>query len=160
MGTHNAITRPGDQSPAYDSKPGRGGNEWLSKLDSYECRVVLAAESVGRIGWASASGQIILPVTYIYVDSIIGFRTAPYGALSELIRVTPVAFEVDSLDCRHNEGVSVLVQGLTHAAQQPDGSPPEWSESVVPWAGGRRHLAIEVSIQKITGRRIRRYPTG
>lgn len=121
---------------------------------------MLGAETVGRVGWASASGQIILPVTYVYIDSIIGFRTSPYGALSELIRMTPVAFEVDSLDRDHNEGVSVLVQGTTHVAQQSDWSPPEWSDIVVPWAGGHRPLSIEISIKKITGRRIRRHPTG
>lgn len=122
--------------------------------------MVLAAETIGRVAWASTSGQIILPVTYVYTDSIIGFRTIPYGALSELIQVTPVAFEVDSLDRSHREGVSVLVRGLTHIAQQPDWSPPDWAETVIPWAGGQRHLSIEIRIKIITGRRIRRLATG
>ncbi|MBO0813253.1 MAG: pyridoxamine 5'-phosphate oxidase family protein, partial [Microlunatus sp.] len=121
------------------------------------CRRLLASESVGRISWASSSGQLILPVTYVYLDQIIGFRTTPDGTLAELARPTQVAFEVDSLDSRRNEAVSVVVQGVTRAAER-DGRTPEWTEDVVPWGGGRRPLAIEIEITKITGRRIQRGP--
>lgn len=119
---------------------------------------MLAAGTVGRIGWAAGSGQLILPVTYVYRDPIIGFRTHPNGRLSELVRPTPVAFEVDSLDQLHNEGVSVLIQGVTRAAQPPESAAEDWSTLVVPWAGGHRDLAIEISITKITGRRVQRNP--
>lgn len=120
--------------------------------------MLLAAESVGRIGWASGSGPIILPITYVYVNSIIGFRTSPDSALAELVRTTPVAFEVDTLDSLHSEGSSVLVRGVTGPAQQPDGSRPAWQDLVVPWVGGQRELAIEIRVSQITGRRIRRHP--
>lgn len=136
----------------------RRNRTFLSQLAVHECRALLAAESVGRIGWASSSGQIILPITYVFVDSIIGFRTAPDGPLSELVRPTPVAFEVDSLDCVRSEGSSVLVRGVTRAAEQPDGSQPAWADLVVPWGGGQRPLAIEIGITKITGRTIERHP--
>lgn len=134
----------------------RQRNTYLTQLDLHECRALLSAESVGRIGWTSGSGPIILPVTYVYVDPIIGFRTSPYGRLSELVHPTPVAFEVDKLDPDRNEGISVLVQGVTRMAQDPDRDGPEWSDLVVPWAGGQRHLEIEIRIQKITGRRVSR----
>jgi hypothetical protein len=114
-------------------------------------------ESVGRIAWATGSGQIILPVAYVYADPIIGFRTSEQSRLAELVRPTQVAFEVDHLDQIRCEGDSVLVQGVTRAAQV-NGDQPEWAEQVVPWAGGWRPLAIEISITKITGRRIRRHP--
>lgn len=121
---------------------------------------MLAAGSIGRVGWTAGSGQLILPVTYIYRDPIIGFRTHPNGRLAELVRPTPVAFEVDSLDHLHNEGASVLIQGVTRPVQQSDGDDAAWPQLVVPWPGGHRDLAIEISITKITGRRVHHYPGG
>ncbi|GAB3915485.1 hypothetical protein GCM10011575_38920 [Microlunatus endophyticus] len=116
---------------------------------------MLASESVGRIAWSAGSGQIIRPITYVYADPVIGFRTAPDGRLAELVRPTAVAFEVDRLDDLHNEAVSVIVQGVTSGANRESGR-PGWVDQVVPWAGGARELAIEVHITKITGRRIHR----
>lgn len=136
----------------------RENKPYLTKLDLHECRLLLAAQSVGRIGWASGSGQLILPITYVYSDAIIGFRTSSDSPLAELVRPTLVAFEVDSLDAMHNEGSSVVVQGITRAAPQPDGNPSQWSDLVVPWAGGRREVVIEIRISKITGRRVTRHP--
>jgi len=138
----------------------RQRGDYVSKLDAHECRAVLAAGTIGRIGWAAGSGQLILPVTYGYRDPIIGFRTHPNGRLSELVRPTPVAFEVDILDQLHNEGVSVLIQGVTRSAQEPGPHDQDWTELVVPWAGGQRELAIEISISRISGRRIHRDPAG
>jgi len=128
----------------------------LSKLDLHDCRALLASESVGRIAWSAGSGQIIRPVTYVYADPVIGFRTAPNGRLAELVRPTAVAFEVDRLDDLHNEAVSVIVQGVSSRANPESGQAPGWVDQVVPWAGGVRELAIEVHITKITGRRIHR----
>ncbi|QGN35001.1 pyridoxamine 5'-phosphate oxidase family protein [Microlunatus sp. Gsoil 973] len=128
-----------------------------STLDRHDCRALLASESVGRIGWAAGSGQIILPIAYVYAGAIIGFRTSENSRLAELCRPTRVAFEVDCLDQVRSEGDSVLVQGITRAAQD-GGHQPDWADLVVPWDGGRRQLAIEINITRITGRRIRRHP--
>jgi uncharacterized protein len=162
MATHVADNEPGGRTtPPGATAPRRSGAAF-AELDVHECRALLASESVGRIGWASASGQLILPVTYVYVEEIIGFRTSPYSALAELIRPTQVAFEVESLDFEHHQGASVVIQGLTRVARQPDWSwgHPEWFDTVVPWAAGQRQLSIEISVTKITGRRIRRNFTG
>ena len=62
------------------------------------CRATSALLSVergiiGRVGWNTVDGPQILPVTYAFRDGSIVFRTAPYGALSELRTVRQVAFD-------------------------------------------------------------------
>ncbi|QDP96871.1 pyridoxamine 5'-phosphate oxidase family protein [Microlunatus elymi] len=150
FGASQQSTRPATQPP--DRKDG----PLLAELDHHECVVVLTEQTVGRIGWKSPDGQLILPVNFAFLGTEIGFRTSPYGPLAELVRPTPVAFEVDHLDERHLVAESVLIQGVSHAASNPDWVSPDWSVSVVPWAGGQRRLSIEITIHKITGRRITR----
>lgn len=125
------------------------------ELDPDQCRAVLSAGSIGRVGWTSARGQLILPVTYAFLGGSIGFRTSPYATLSELVRPTEVAFEVDRLDHEHGAGESVLVQGTAQAADTADWAPPAWAGEVMPWAGGNRKLLIEITIRTISGRAIR-----
>src|SRR6476659_9607992 len=95
------------------------------------CQELLESQSVGRIAWQAADGPQILPVTYAWHQGMIIFRTSPYGVLSELIRPTAVAFEVDELD--------QLVRMWTVG-------------SVVPWAAGVRNVFIQVTPHKVTGR--------
>ena len=62
------------------------------------CQELLESQSIGRIAWQAADGPQILPVTYACHEGTIIFRTSPYGVLSELVRPTDVALEIDELD--------------------------------------------------------------
>ena len=75
------------------------------------CEELLQSQSVGRIAWQAADGPQILPVTYAWHEGTIIFRTSPYGVLSELVRPTDVAMEIDELDQHSRRGWSVVVQG-------------------------------------------------
>jgi uncharacterized protein len=75
------------------------------------CQELLESQSVGRLAWQAADGPQILPVTYAWHEGTIIFRTSPYGVLSELIRPTEVALEIDDLDQKTRQGWSVVVQG-------------------------------------------------
>ena len=46
------------------------------------CQELLQSQSVGRVAWQAADGPQILPVTYVWHDGTIIFRTSPYGVLS------------------------------------------------------------------------------
>lgn len=117
------------------------------------CQELLESQSVGRIAWQAADGPQILPVTYAWHQGMIIFRTSPYGVLSELIRPTAVAFEVDDLDQVNRQGWSVVVQGRAQGVAEPDQLVRMWAVgSVVPWAAGVRNLFIQITPHKVTGR--------
>ena len=75
------------------------------------CQELLESQSIGRVAWQAADGPQILPVTYAYHGGTIIFRTSPYGVLSELVRPTDVALEIDELDQQSRQVWSVVVQG-------------------------------------------------
>ena len=59
-------------------------------------------------------------MTYAYHDGTIIFRTSPYGVLSELVRPTDVALEIDELDQESRQVWSVVVQGRAQGIAEPD----------------------------------------
>jgi nitroimidazol reductase NimA-like FMN-containing flavoprotein (pyridoxamine 5'-phosphate oxidase superfamily) len=117
------------------------------------CQELLESQSVGRVAWQAADGPQILPVTYAWHQGMIIFRTSPYGVLSELIRPTAVAFEIDELDQVNRRGWSVVVQGRAQGVAEPDQLVQMWTVgSVVPWAAGVRNVFIQITPHKVTGR--------
>lgn len=113
------------------------------------CQELLESQSIGRVAWQAADGPQILPVTYAYHDGTIIFRTSPYGVLSELVRPTDVALEIDELDQESRQVWNVVVQGIA----EPDQLVRMWAVGgVVPWASGVRNVFIQIIPHRITGR--------
>lgn len=91
-----------------------------------------------------------LPVAYgVHHDGRIGFLTGETGLLSELMRPTEVAFQVDDLDGETLTGWSVLVNGT---AQEWQGEFPQGL--CRPWAPGTRTLAVELNPHRLSGRSV------
>lgn len=135
-------------------------SERFSGLPIPQCLELLAAGSIGRVGWNAAVGPQILPVSYAFVDRRIVFRTTPDGPLAELRQAQQVAFEIDAFDPAIRTGWSVLVRGRSAAATEPDDLVHLWGEAdPVPWAPGDRSLFITITIEVITGRLLNR-PVG
>ena len=121
-----------------------------------ECEAKLRDQTTGRVAWNAPDGPQILPVTYGMFGGDIVFRTSPYGVLSQLIRPTPVAFEIDDIDQAHGAGWSVLVRGRAGAIVAPYELVSLWSQpGIVPRAPGTRNLWIGISVTPISGRRVR-----
>ena len=117
------------------------------------CQELLESQSIGRVAWQAADGPQILPVTYAWYDGTIIFRTSPYGVLSELVRPTDVALEIDELDQESRQGWSVVVQGRAQGVAEPDQLVRMWTVGgVVPWASGIRNVFIQIIPRRITGR--------
>ena len=121
----------------------------LTTLDEAECRLLLATRSFGRVGWNSASGVQILPVSYGLVDDLIVFRTAPGSSLAQLVRPVEGSFQVDDLDTETSTGWSVLVHGLSGA---PVASLP--ADMPAPWPPGDRPIVIGIAADHYAGRSI------
>ena len=73
--------------------------------------------------------------------------------LSELIRPTDVAMEIDELDQESRQGWSVVVQGRAQGVAEPDQLVRMWTVGgVVPWASGVRNVFIQIIPRRISGR--------
>jgi nitroimidazol reductase NimA-like FMN-containing flavoprotein (pyridoxamine 5'-phosphate oxidase superfamily) len=132
-----------------------GENGIFSAIGPEQCAELLTERSIGRVAWQSADGQQILPVTYVWFEGTVIFRTSPYGVLSELIRPTDVAFEVDDLDQNHHRGWSVVVHGRAEAVADSGDLARMWAVGgVVPWASGTRNLFIRIKPDRLSGRRV------
>jgi nitroimidazol reductase NimA-like FMN-containing flavoprotein (pyridoxamine 5'-phosphate oxidase superfamily) len=117
---------------------------------------MLSAQTTGRVAWNAPDGPQILPVTYgMYTGNIV-FRTSPYGVLAQLAHPTLVAFEIDDIDQTHGAGWSVLVRGRAKAVMAPHELVSLWTQpGIVPWAPGVRNLWIGISVNTISGRRVK-----
>jgi nitroimidazol reductase NimA-like FMN-containing flavoprotein (pyridoxamine 5'-phosphate oxidase superfamily) len=136
-------------------------SERFRRLPVSQCLELLAAESVGRVGWNTTVGPQILPVSYALIDRRIVFRTTPDGPLTELSQAQQVAFEIDAFDRALRTGWSVLVRGQSAAATEPEDLFQLWNEAdPVPWAPGHRNLFITITTDVITGRVLTRPPGG
>jgi len=124
-------------------------------LDRELCLELLTSRRIGRIAWRAADSIQILPVTFIWYDETIVFRTSAYGLLSELVREADVAFEVDDIDEDGRSGWSVVVRGRARATAEPEELSRLWRlDDPVPWASGTRNLFIQISPTLITGRMV------
>jgi Pyridoxamine 5'-phosphate oxidase len=101
--------------PGRESRPPRlaACGRALRTLSPAECFGLLELGGVGRVGFASADGIMMLPVNFAVAGKGIIFRTAP-DTLLALYASTQVSFEVDHLDEALREGWSVLVHGHAH----------------------------------------------
>lgn len=126
----------------------------FSELSGARCLTLLEENSIGRIAWQAADGPQIFPVTYAFSPAHgIVFRTSPYGVLSELVRRTQVAFEVDRVDTERGTGWVVVAHGQAGAVAEPAALAELWADHpVTPWASGSRNLWIRIVLDKLSGR--------
>ncbi len=133
----------------------------IEVLDEAECLRLIAPGGIGRIAYSGRFGQAILPVNYKLHDGAIVFRTALRGALDEDLQTGigaaeyRVAFEIDELDMRGQQGWSVLIQGPAHRVESESERACALASGVENWAPGDRDLFVRIVPSRITGRRIR-----
>jgi len=124
----------------------------FSEISSTRCVELLQTQTVGRVAWQATAGPEILPVTYVWHEDSVIFRTSPHGPLSELSQPSDVAFEIDEPDQRHHQGWSVVVHGQAQGIVRPAEVVRLWAVTGVPWASGMRNLLIRITPTRVTGR--------
>ncbi|WP_412538488.1 pyridoxamine 5'-phosphate oxidase family protein [Longispora sp. K20-0274] len=138
--------------------PGRGlpaPGAHLITLSFAECVELVAPGGIGRVGFSTQDGPMILPVNFGLAPEGIVFRTtttSPLAAVSGQV----VAFEVDGVDEALSEGWSVVVVG---PARVVTGAVETlllagWT-GVRSWAGGTRDTYLNVPMDRVSGRMIR-----
>ncbi len=131
----------------------------LRMLSPAECIDLLEPGGIGRVGFASADGIMMLPVNFAMAGRTIVFRTAP-DTLLALYSDTEISFEVDHLDEQLHEGWSVLVHGHAHKViDEREVKHLEDGTGLEPWAGGARDVYVRITPTRISGRRIHRSRT-
>jgi uncharacterized protein len=126
----------------------------VQELPPEECRELLTAKSVGRVGFDGIHGPQILPVNYVFHRQSIFFRTAAGSALAAAMR-TRVAFEIDDIDDFLQGGWSVLVVGEAALVEDGDLIVELWGEQgPKPWAPGLRTQFVQITPIRVTGRRV------
>jgi nitroimidazol reductase NimA-like FMN-containing flavoprotein (pyridoxamine 5'-phosphate oxidase superfamily) len=142
---------PDRESPA----PGAGAGERVMRtLSPAECFDLLEPGGVGRVGFTSADGIMMLPVNFAVLGKTIIFRTAP-DTLLAVYANAPVSFEADRLDEEFRVGWSVLVHGHSHTiTTERQVKRLQDATHLEPWAGGARDVYVRIVPTWISGRRI------
>jgi len=142
---------PDRESPA----PGAAaGERTMRTLSPAECFDLLEPGGVGRVGFASADGIMMLPVNFAVLGKTIIFRTAP-DTLLAVYANAPVSFEADRLDEELREGWSVLVHGHSHTiTTEREVQRLQDATRLEPWADGARDVYVRIAPTWISGRRI------
>ena len=126
----------------------------LRTLGPNECFDLLEPGGIGRVGFASVYGTMILPVNFAVSRKTIIFRTAPDSLLAVYANAE-VSFQVDDIDRALHEGWSVLVQGHAHVVtNERDLRQLEEHTHLEPWAAGTRDIYVRIMPTQITGRRL------
>ena len=131
-------------------------DEGLELLDEDQCRWLLASGSLGRVAVSIGALPAILPVNYCLIDGAIVFRTGEGTKLGAAVANNVVAFEVEGgLDKDYREGWSVLVVGRAEVVTDPGELSGLAGRAPRPWADGTRDHVVRVTVDFVSGRRIR-----
>lgn len=123
----------------------------LETMSAAECRALLSANSVGRLGIVVGDHPVIYPVNYVFDGTDIVLRTNWMGwTLACLARVS---LEIDGLDIAARSGWSVLVQGVGHDVTDALDVRSESLQAiaVLPWAPGPNPRLLRLVPGRITG---------
>ena len=143
-----------DPSGQESSGSAPAGGRDLRVLSPAECFGLLEPGGVGRVGFTSVDGIVIVPVNFAVAGKTIIFRTGPETLLAAYGNA-PVSFEADRLDEAHREGWSVLIQGHAHkVTSEQEVRRLEHGTHLEPWAGGARDVYLRITPAQISGRRI------
>jgi len=126
----------------------------LRTLSPAECFDLLEPGGIGRVGFTSADGIMMLPVNFAVTAKTIIFRTAP-DTLLAVYSDARVSFEADRLDEALHAGWSVLVQGRAHqVTDEREVRHLQDRTKLQPWAVGARDVYVRITPIRISGRRI------
>jgi nitroimidazol reductase NimA-like FMN-containing flavoprotein (pyridoxamine 5'-phosphate oxidase superfamily) len=160
--TTGKVSANGPNAPSAlpDREPPAAGpaarERALRKLSPAECFDLLEPGGIGRVGFTSADGIMMLPVNFAVAGKAIIFRTAP-DTLLALYADAPVSFEVDHLDEVLREGWSVLVLGRAHKiTDEREVQRLEDRTHLEPWAAGARDVYVRIVPARISGRSVER----
>lgn len=127
----------------------------LEVLEREDCLQLLEQHRLGRLGLSSGALPTILPVNYWCDGWSIYIRTSPGSKLEAATRNAVVAFEVDDFDPVDHAGWSVVVTGLAREVTTDDERELLANAPLARWAPSEDGHLIAVSLELVSGRRLR-----
>jgi nitroimidazol reductase NimA-like FMN-containing flavoprotein (pyridoxamine 5'-phosphate oxidase superfamily) len=128
----------------------------LEVLEEEECRYRLSSNGVGRVGFCSQEGPVVLPVNYVFDGESVYFFTGEGAKLQAARESARMCLQLDGVDAIYHQGWSVLALGFARELTDPAELASLGGLSVRPWAGGARDHLVCIRVEKISGRAIRR----
>ena len=129
-------------------------------LDRETCLALLGNLDIGRCAWVDEDGRIIvIPVNFVLFEGHIVFRSNEGAKLSAAGQNGYFSFEVDDLEPAVHGGWSVLVQGRAQEVTDPE-ERSRLQGMVHPWSRVERLEVVRISVEYVTGRRIRLHAGG
>ena len=126
----------------------------LRSLSADECRALLRAGGIGRVGVSVGALPAIFPVRFALLGHDIVFPVATGSVLADAVTNAVVAFEADSVDDDEGTGWSVLVVGRGSAIDDAGPLDAVRELSVSPWGSADGDQFISVPVELISGREI------
>lgn len=127
----------------------------IGELSRDRCIELLESTPIGRVGFMTDRGPLVLPVNFAWHDGAVVFRTVE-GQKLAAADDRAVCFEVDHWNPEDRTGWSVVVRGEA-------GEVTQWAEreqlehiGLVPWTRDAwRPLWIRIRVDEISGRILR-----
>ena len=127
----------------------------LEIIDRDACLDLLRTQPIARLGLSMDALPVVLPVNFVVHGDQIVIRTREGTKLDAALSRAVVAVEVDDYDTMSHTGWSVLVRGTSRVLDDPAEVGQARDLWLRPWADECADRWIAVSIDLISGRRIR-----
>ena len=127
----------------------------LEVLGRDECLRLLSSAVIGRLGLSSGALPVVLPVNFLLDGDRVLIRTSPGTKLDRALAGAVVAFEVDDVDPFAHRGWSVLVTGTATTVDDAQELSRIRRLPLAHWAPGTADHVVAISVELVTGRRIR-----
>jgi nitroimidazol reductase NimA-like FMN-containing flavoprotein (pyridoxamine 5'-phosphate oxidase superfamily) len=124
------------------------------QLSVTECLRLLGTEMIGRMVFTEAALPVVHPVNFAMSGRDVIIRTGRGPKLDAALRGDIVAFEADQIDMHRRTGWSVLVVGRAAVVGDVDRLVTVLDPEHRPWVRGRGEHVIQVTGERITGRRL------
>jgi uncharacterized protein len=128
----------------------------LVRLDRAESIRLLANARVGRLIFTLNALPAVRLMNFAVVDGLVVLRTAADTAVARKVDDAVVAFEVDELDAASSSGWSVIVTGRATLVTDPALIARYQRVPLMPWAPGDRDRFLQITVELVEGRRVRR----
>ena len=92
----------------------------MDTLTQEQCEALLTEEYVAHIAVITPEGPYVTPISYVYADTELAFRTAP-GRRTEAIEVDPrVSIEVSRYDAESGNWTSAIAFGTARVVRDDE----------------------------------------
>ncbi len=127
----------------------------MEVLDRSGCVELLQTVAVGRVAWATDSGDaVVVPVNFVVEDDSVVFRTAEGDKLAAVQEGRRLCFEADDVEPDLHVRWSVMITGTAEVVTDPDEVQRLQLSPLAPWDPAPKPFFVRIRATEISGRRL------